>query len=206
MGGYQANAIPKGLGKMLSNQTIRTYTDMTGTTDVVAHVLGHDWAHVATIPVLRSRGARRAGAYIYRRNMVTGERFDERMELHRNLRPDDLRATLLHELAHIAQTYTTGFSNHGAQWRCFALALGCDDRACTTSLKGSAYLNADARYQYRCADCGAVVRKVRRPTWDVPVGMRANRVHIECHRAHRENRGQLIRMSIEEIEIQRTKE
>jgi predicted SprT family Zn-dependent metalloprotease len=192
---------------MLSNQTVKTYVDLTGTTDVVTRVFGTDWAHVAQIPVVRSRNARRAGAYRYRQNMVTrGERFDERIELHRNLTPDDVRDTLLHELAHIRQTYMRGWSTHGAGWQAIARELGCSDRACGTSLQGSTYLNADARYQYRCSDCGAVIRKVRRPKWDAAPGLPVKRVHIECHRAHRANRGVLVRMSIAEIEIYRTSE
>jgi predicted SprT family Zn-dependent metalloprotease len=181
-------------------ETVLTYTELTGVTAQVAGVAGDNWARIARIPVVRSTRARSAGAFAYKRIIATGERRNERVRLNAALKPDDLRAVLLHELAHIVHTYECGRSDHGPIWASYARALGCPAEACATRLEGSEYLNANARYQYRCQDCGAIVAKFRRPKWDRGEGSPVDRFHTKCHRARTANRGRLVRMAVEEIE------
>jgi predicted SprT family Zn-dependent metalloprotease len=184
--------------------TIKTYCELTGTTAAVAAVAGPYWSAIALIPVRRNE-SQNAGAFCYSRNRITGKRSRERVTLHRNLRPDDLRTTLLHEIAHIIHTYTAGRTDHGPAIERFARALGCDAAGCGTALQGSQYLSDTARFQYRCKDCGAVVRKYRRPHWDRPVGETVNRCHTACRHTG-PNHGRLVRMSDEEIQVTLNKE
>lgn len=202
---------------MKSYLTVKAYTDRAGITDLVASVAGAHWPSIALIPVHRTNGSS-AGAYCYKRNRLTGQRFDERMHLHRNLSAADLPVTLKHELAHAIHTYECGRSDHGPTWLKYARALGCPDKGCSPILEGSLYLNAQkfasSKWQYRCVDCGHIIRKLARPRFDRPPVIRAgdpavrlipeppagdavNAFHADCRRAGKT--GQLIRLSADEI-------
>jgi predicted SprT family Zn-dependent metalloprotease len=120
--------------------------------------------------------------------------------LHRRLSGEGLRDVFLHELAHVIQTHEHGRSDHGPVWRAYAHALGVGDLANGTRYHGSELEDQQAKWTYRCSDCGATIRKYRRPKWgNVPVGDRAhNRIHGPCR--YKANRGILIRCANEQID------
>ena len=182
--------------------SIKTYCDLTGVTEVVAAAAGAHWEAIARIPVKRHVGPN-AGAFCYRFNRVTLERSNERVTLHRALSAADLEDTLLHEIAHVLNVYQNGHRSgrgqHGPSFERFARAIGCSSHACGTVLEGSAYLRDSCRFQYRCPDCGHVIRKYRRPRWDHGFAIVA--VHASCRAGKGPDAARLVRMTEQEIEL-----
>lgn len=65
--------------------------------------------------------------------------------------PEQLRSTMLHELAHILAGYWYGYNcHHDANWKQVAILLGDDGGRCH-SMDTSAYRAKEKRYDYRCA-------------------------------------------------------
>lgn len=181
-------------------ETIQHYARALGLIDKIHEVAGDQWPAIARIPVVRMRQVRRAGYFKFKRNIATGERYDESMGLHRNLVGEGLRDVFLHELAHVLETHEHGRSSHGSIWQAYARALGVGDLANGTRYHGTELEDQHAKWIYRCADCGALVRKFRRPRWgNVPIGERAfNRIHGPCR--YKAQRGILIRCANEQID------
>lgn len=186
--------------------TIKSFCELTGVIETVAAAAGPDWLAIARIPVKRHIGPN-AGAFCYRFNRVTLQRSNERVTLHAALSAEHLTETLLHEIAHILDVYQHGYRSgrgqHGPSFSAIARAIGCSSDACGTVLEGSAYLRDSCRFQYRCKDCGHVIRKYRRPRWDHGATLTA--AHASCRSQSLENAGRLVRMTDEDIELNKTR-
>ena len=67
---------------------------------------------------------------------------------------DEIRNTVLHEIAHILAGYNAG---HGPEWVRIAKSIGCDGQRCTT-----APVATDYRYEFVCDHCDMVVARRHR--------------------------------------------
>lgn len=67
---------------------------------------------------------------------------------------DEIRNTVLHEIAHIIAGYDAG---HGAEWVRVAQAIGCDGERCTT-----APVATEWRYEFWCDHCDEMIAKRHR--------------------------------------------
>lgn len=131
---------------------------------------------VAAIPIRASRATTRLGTYVAqgRRPVCIRLQFVQTS--------DELRATLLHEVAHACDHLTRGAlrrwrsprCDHGPSWRAWACALGVEP-----SYRGASE-NVRALYQRRakivaaCTRCGEEIRRLRR----LPRGVQY--LHLRC--------------------------
>jgi SprT protein len=96
------------------------------------------------------RAKRRMGCCHYSTKTITMSSF-----LVLNATKDQIRNTILHEIAHGMAGYAAA---HGYHWRRTAISIGCDGKRCHT-VKTS----AGAKYKATCGGCGNEFFKFRMP-------------------------------------------
>lgn len=132
---------------------------------------------LATIPIRPSRATTRLGSY------VANGRKPLCIRLQFAQSEAELRATLLHEVAHACDHLTQSALgricrrkrfDHGPSWRAWAMALGVEPSYRGASETVSALHQRRIKVVAACTRCGEEIRRVRR----LPRGVRY--LHLRC--------------------------
>lgn len=116
---------------------------------------------LARLPVKRSSATRRMGSYV----SLNGRAVCIRLQFSQE--PDNLKQTLLHEIAHFCdhQLFQSGKKYrraHGAQWQTWAIAFGVPAKSCGNSEALNQLHQQRLKLVAVCQNCGAEFRRVRR--------------------------------------------
>ncbi|WP_303722986.1 SprT-like domain-containing protein [Malonomonas rubra] len=116
---------------------------------------------LATLPIQRSRATRRLGSYVTR----NGRPFCIRLQFAQE--PENLKQTLLHEIAHACDHFSTRFAirfrrAHGPSWQAWAKALGTSVKSCGRSEALDQLHRQRLKLVAVCQNCGAEFHRVRR--------------------------------------------
>lgn len=118
-------------------------------------------ARLAELPVERSRATRRLGSYVTRNGRPACIRLQFALE------PENLKQTLLHEIAHACDHLSARFAMryrraHGPSWQAWAKALGTSTESCGRSDALDRLHQQRQKLVAVCQNCGAEFRRVRR--------------------------------------------
>ena len=73
---------------------------------------------------------------------------------------DQVRDTILHEIAHALDVNDRGYSNHDANWRQIALRIGCNGERCYSSKE---VVQPESKYTVKCTNCNNEFKAMRKP-------------------------------------------
>jgi predicted SprT family Zn-dependent metalloprotease len=73
---------------------------------------------------------------------------------------DQIRDTILHEIAHALDVEDRGYSNHDANWRQIALRIGCNGERCYSSKE---VVQPESKYTVKCTNCENEFKAMRKP-------------------------------------------
>ncbi len=116
---------------------------------------------LSTLPVKPSRATRRLGSCSSKNGVPVCLRLQFEQE------PENLKQTLLHEIAHVCDQLTVpgGLKtrpSHGPQWQAWAQALGTSTKSCGHSEALNQLHRKRLKLVAVCQRCGAEFRRVRR--------------------------------------------
>ena len=116
---------------------------------------------LAELPIERSHATRRLGSYVTRNGRPVCIRLQFAQE------PENLKQTLLHELAHACDHLSVRFAGryrraHGPSWQAWAEALGTSAKSCGRSQALDQLHRQRQKLVAVCQNCGAEFHRVRR--------------------------------------------
>ncbi|MDH3998218.1 MAG: SprT-like domain-containing protein [Desulfuromonadales bacterium] len=134
--------------------------------DINQHVRAFDAANapkllqqLAELPVKRSHATRRLGSYVSRDGQPHSIRLQFAQE------PENLKQTLLHEIAHLCDHLTSPKATrrgHGPRWKAWATALGINVKSCGESEALAQLQQQRLKLVAVCQKCGAEFKRIRR--------------------------------------------